>query len=423
MRFVVPLLSLPFSLPLAFGLLGALPLAAQTVIPAGVPLRIQIDHRYRVHSGTRIEGHLITPIYSVDHKVLPVNTQVTGSIIGTHPASQESRFREILDGQFFPPSVPDVRFTALRLLNGTTEPIQATVVQRDATVVKMSASRKHSSLAAKARQQIEDRKREAIDTIHHPNIGDRIEKWVYAQLPWSPPTIWTGTQYDADLTAPLDIPGPIPAALPQADVHGTPTGVLDARLTVDLDSAKDKHGATVTAVLTRPLLTPDGKQVLFPEGAKIEGLVTLAQPARWWARNGRLRFTFRSIEVAGARPATVHGQLAAAEAGSQENLKINEEGTAASSSGPGKYLAPMALGVLTAASYGDDAANPGNSAVISNGFGFAARIVAMSSANAAVGRGFAYFALSKSLYYRWIAKGKEIRFPKDTQIEILLNER
>lgn len=79
--------------------------------------------------------------------------------------------------------------------------------------------------------------------------------------------------------------------------------------------------------------------------------------------------------------------------------------------------------MLTAASYGDDAANPGNSAVISNGFGFAARVAAMASANAEVGRGFAYFALSKSIYYRWIARGHEVQFPKDTQVEILMNQR
>jgi hypothetical protein len=176
-------------------------------------------------------------------------------------------------------------------------------------------------------------------------------------------------------------------------------------------------------VLTRPLLSPDGKQVLFSEGAEMEGLVTLAQPARWFARNGRLRFTFRSIAAEGGMASTVHGQLAEAEASGNAKMKISEEGTASTSQGPGKYLAPMALGVLSAASYGDDAANAGNSAVISNGFGFAARVAAMASANAAVGRGFAYFALSKSIYYRWIARGHEVLFPKDTQIEVLLNER
>jgi hypothetical protein len=43
--------------------LGTLPAAAQTTIPAGVPLRIEVDHRYRVRPGTRIEGHLIAPDY------------------------------------------------------------------------------------------------------------------------------------------------------------------------------------------------------------------------------------------------------------------------------------------------------------------------------------------------------------------------
>jgi hypothetical protein len=93
-------------------------------------------------------------------------------------------------------------------------------------------------------------------------------------------------------------------------------------------------------------------------------------------------------------------------------VKISEEGTATASSGPGEYLAPMALGLLTVASYGDDAAHAGNSAVISNGFGFAARATAMASANAAVGRGFANFALSKSIYYRWIAGGTRCNFRK-----------
>lgn len=411
------------ALVLVWSVSGQAARAQTTTIPAGVPLRIQVDHRYRVRAGTRIEGHLIAPIYSVDHKVLAVNTRVAGEIVGTHRAAEKNRVQAMLDGNFVPAAIPDVRFDSLQLPDGTTARIETSVVQRDATVVRMSISKKHSGLKEKAREQIESRKREALDTFHHPNLGDRVEKWAYAQLPWSPAMIWTGTQYDAELTAPLKIPGAEPAPLPRAELQGTPTGVVEARLNVDLDSATDKHGAPVTAVLTRPLLTPDGKQVLFPEGTKMQGLVTLAQPARWFARNGKLRFTFRSIEAEGGTASTVHGQLAGAEASGNAKMKISEEGTAATSSGPGKYLAPMALGMMTAASYGDDAANPSNSAVISNGFGFAARVAAMASANAAVGRGFAYFALSKSVYYRWIARGHQVRFPKDTQIEILLNER
>ena len=406
-----------------FTALGTRAGAQTATIPAGVPLRIQVDHRYRVRSGTRIEGHLIAPIYRVDHQVLPVNTGVSGVIAGIHPARQKGRVRSMLDGNFGPGGIPEIRFDSMHLPDGTIAKIKTSVVQRDATVVKMSVNRKHSSLKEIVGREIENRKREVLDTLRHPNVGDRIVKWVYAQLFWSPPMIWAGTQYDAELTAPLEIPEPARTPLPRAELHGTPTGMVEARLTVDLDSAKDKPGTPVTAVLTRPLLSPDGGQVLLPEGANIEGMVTVARPARWFARNGRLRFTFRSIETEVGTATAVHGQLAGAEASGSARMKISEEGTAATGPGPGKYLAPMALGVLTVASYGDDAANQDNSAVVSNGFGFAARVAAMASANAAVGRGFAYFALSKSIYYRWIARGQQVQFPKDTRIEILLNER
>jgi hypothetical protein len=400
-----------------------LAVAGQSVtIPSGVPLRVQIDHRYRVHAGGRIEGHLIAPVDSIDHVVLPVKTRVTGIILGMRRTSQPSRAQALLDGQFTPPSVPVVRFDSLRLPGGATLPIQTEVTERDATVVTMSAGKK-PGLRAQARAMINERKREAIETLHHPNLGDRIEKWVYAQLPWSPPTIWTGTEYDAELTAPLTIPGPQPTPLAEATLQGMPTGIIEARLLTPLSSATDRHGADVTAVLTRPLLTPDGKQVLFPEGAKMTGLITLARPARWFARNGQLRFTFRSIERGGART-VIHGQLAAAETSPGANVKLSEEGTARSSSGPGKYLAPMALGVMATSAFdGDATSNPLHSGVDSNGFGFAARVLVMASANATLLHTFAVFAVSKSIYYRWIARGHQIEFPKDTRIQILLNPR
>lgn len=406
---------------------AALPTSAgaQTVtLPAGMPLRVQVDHRYRVKRGRAIEGRLIAPVYSVDHKVLPVDTIVKGTILGTQREPQPDRVRAMLDGEFRPPAVPQITFTSVELPSGQQLAIRTSVTQRDATVVKMSAGHKRPTLRERAHEQIENGRHQALDTLRHPNVGDRLEKWIYAQLPWHPQTIWTGTQYDAELTAPVAIPGSSPAPLPLADLHGTmPTGLINARLTVDLNSGQDHRGTPVTALLTAPLLTPDGRKVIFPAGTQMDGVVTLDQRARWWGRNGRLRFTFRSIEVQGQQSSKIHGQLAAAEAASSANVKINDEGTAQSSSGPGKYLAPMALGMMTAASYGDDAANPGHSAVISNGFGFAARIAAMAAANPAVGRGFAYYALSKSIYYRWIARGHEIDFPKDTRIQIQLNKR
>jgi hypothetical protein len=120
----------------------------------------------------------------------------------------------------------------------------------------------------------------------------------------------------------------------------------------------------------------------------------------------------------------IHGQLAAAETSSGANVKINDEGTARSSSGPGKYLVRMALGVMATSAFdGDATSNPVHSGVDSNGFGFAARVLVMSSANAVLLHTFAVYAVSKSIYFRWVARGHQIDFPKDTRVQILLNAR
>ena len=94
-------------------------------------------------------------------------------------------------------------------------------------------------------------------------------------------------------------------------------------------------------------------------------------------------------------------------------MKVSEEGTARSSSGPGKYLAPMALGVMAASAFdGDATSNPVHSGVDSNGFGFAARVLVMTSANATLLHTFAVFAVSKSIYYRWIRAVTRLSSPK-----------
>jgi hypothetical protein len=137
-----------------------------------------------------------------------------------------------------------------------------------------------------------------------------------------------------------------------------------------------------------------------------------------------MRFTFRSIARGDAAPTIIHGRLAAAEAASGNHVKLNEEGTAKSSSGPEKYLAPLALSVLATSAFdGDATSNPVHSGVDSNGLGFAARIAVMCSANAALLHTFAVYAASKSIYFRWIARGQQIDFPKDTRVQILLNAR
>jgi hypothetical protein len=433
--------------------------AQVATVSKGVPLRVEVDHRYPLKVGTHLEGHLIAPVYLVDHQVLPVSTHVSGTIVATHPVSKGARTDALLNGDFTPLATAEVQFDHLTLPNGNVAEIATHVVQRDASVVRMRSSGKRSSIKDQVTEQIKRRKQDALDTVTKPGKSDRVRRYLYAQLPYHPQEIWAGTQYDAELTQPFPIPQQnAPAPLPLQPLGDRmPTGTLEARLTQNLDSATAKDGAPVNAVLTRPLLDPMRKKVVLPEGTRLTGSVQQAKPARWFARNGQLRLTFRQIELPPGSAAqgtpgqasnetdpqprkqasshkestpqllsrSIHGQMTAAEAAPDQNISVDTEGAAKAGSGKDKYLEPLALGVLAAFSMNQLKGKKGvlRNGAVSNGFGVIARIATMAASNRTLAQGFAYFALSKSVYRRWIAKGHEVTFPKDTRLEIELSDR
>lgn len=407
---------------------------AAHVLPAGVPLRVQIDHRYPLKTGARLQGHLIAPVYLVDHEVLPVNTPVFGSITAKQPVSSAMRTDALLNGDFTPLARPILRFDQIQLPDGSRAPIDTRVTERTADVIHMaSAGAKRPSIKDQVMGQVKQRRQDTLDTFTKPGKADRLRRMLYAQLPYHPQEIWAGTQYDADLLSPLPLSAPAPPSLPLADLgNKRPAGRIEARLVDGISSATGKRSQAIEAVLSKPLLDPARRQVLLPEGTRLKGVVVEAQPARWMARNGKLRFSFRSIELPpgsttgpGSAPTerAVLGQLSAAEGMQGENLSIDSEGGAKAGSGKNKFLAPLALGVMAMASMDDDGNLAAKGAVTSNGFGLVARVVGLAAANARVSAGFAYFALGKSVYKRWIARGHEVEFPRDTRLEIDLENR
>lgn len=421
-----------FSFNSSFLVLSASRMADAQVatIPAGVPLRVEIDHRSPMKVGAHLEGHLIAPVYLVDHQVLPVNTLVSGTIIATRHVNKGARVDALLNGDFTPLAVPEVRFDRLTLPSGHIAEIETHVVQRNSSMVRMRSPGKRPSIKEQVTEQIRQRKQDALDTVAKPGKADRLRRFVYAQLPYHPQEIWAGTEYDADLIQPLPIPQEnVPAPLPVQPLgDSTPTGTIEARLTQDLNSATTKQGGLVVAVLTKPLLDTTQKELVLPEGTHLTGSVVQAKPARWFARNGNLRFTFRRIELPEgteqqATEYAVQGQMTAAEAGPGQNVSIDTEGGAKAGADKNKYLAPLALGVMAAASMdGDEASDIFKNGVVSNGFGLLARIATMVASNRNLAQGFAYYALTRSVYKRWIAKGHEVSFPKDTRLEIELSE-
>jgi hypothetical protein len=398
-----------------------------STIPASVPLRVQINHSYPLKIGTRIEGHLTEAVYVTDRLVLPVNTLIFGVIDGRQPVPGRQRAAAMMNGDFTPLATAKIVFDSVELPDHSLLPISTSVVERTSSIVHMTPPRS-TSVKEKAAKEIKARKDEAVGEVTGPHKSDRVRRFLYGQLPYHPQEVWFSTEFDAELTAPVDVSQTvIQPPLPVLDADGAvPSGLLQARLTDTLDSRTTKSGTPVTAILSAPLFDKDRRHILLPEGTRLTGSVTHSSPAKSFARNGQLRFVFRKIELAGSEH-SVHGQLAGAEAGAGQNLNIDSEGNARTTS-PNKAVGTIVLGFLAASSLHHDSDSDGfgsaaKGGVVSNGFGILTRAAVMISGSRNVATGFAFFALSKNLYGKWIARGKDVTFPRDTRIEIDLAER
>src|SRR5271170_4219841 len=88
------------------------------LVPAGVPLRVQLDKSYPMKVGTRIEGHLTEPVYLVDHIAVPADSKVYGAIIGKHGVDRQVRTAAMFNGDLTPLKNADVTFSALETPDG-----------------------------------------------------------------------------------------------------------------------------------------------------------------------------------------------------------------------------------------------------------------------------------------------------------------
>src|SRR4029077_7846582 len=154
--------------------------------------------------------------------------------------------------------------------------------------------------------------------------------------PWRPQYLPSASRFNAKLQAPIDF-GKI--SIPSAELTAlgaepAPGSIVAARLIPSLESRLASHGNEVEAVLTRPLFSADNR-LIFPEGSRLIGSVTQAQPARHWHRNGKLAFMFTRMELPAAlarrmdaSPAQeLEGRLDGVEVNAKEGaVQIDEEG-------------------------------------------------------------------------------------------------
>src|ERR1700678_1716911 len=231
------------------------------LVPAGVPLRVELDKSYSMRTGTRIEGHLTEPVYLIDHVVVPVNTKVYGTITGKHGVGRQARTAAMFNGDLTPLKNADVTFSELQTPDGHHYGIETDATERTTNVVRMAAPNEapRRSLMQRISAAFSWTKRETAAGFSTPHKMDKAKQALYAQIPVHPQELWAGTQYDAELKQPLELEGQaVPAPVPVADLSELKlTGNIEARLVDPVDSSTATAGMPVEAVLTQPLFEDD----------------------------------------------------------------------------------------------------------------------------------------------------------------------
>ncbi len=397
-------------------------------IAEGVPLHIRATRTANLHVGQAVAGVLTAPIFVRDRLVLPVGSTVRGAVVAYVPVERLVREQALLNGDITPLHNPVVDFTTVHLAADDTDvPLDARALISDSQLVRFTAAKKQSLLLqglSAAKTRIHD----AFEAVFGPGRRDRAVRLLYSQLPYHPQRIWSGTQFVAELSTPLTLQ--LPSEPPVMDSEGGSLSgkVVDARLTETLSSATAKKGEAVVALVTVPVFDQDHKLIL-PEGAELDGIVSASKPARSFGRNGQLRFAIRGVKEQQAttrRKETVYGTLSAADGNAGQNLSVDAEGNVKANPDKNRFLAPLLLAVTAMAGADEDAGkaggggNPsaGNMTVASNGFGLVARVIAVTVSSRNVALGFGAYALAKSIYFRFLMRGHEVTFARDTQLEI-----
>jgi hypothetical protein len=407
-------------------------------VPKGMPIQVVIDGDIRIKKvGQPVHGRVVEPIYAFDKLVVPVGSAVEGRIVEIEDVSRGKRTLAALDADFTPPHKIRIEFNELVLADGKHIPVQTIVTLGSGQVVKFvtaadDGARKgiKDTAAEKAKEAKEQAKQEwdnAVKQVKQPGRAHRIEKFLVAQLPAHPQYIDAGSVYFAELQEPLNFGSePLTPQLAASLTSPPPDGsFVRARLLTGLSSSTTQKGDEVEAMLSQPLF--DGDRLILPQGSILKGSVVQVQAARHMARSGQLRFIFHELVLPGGLDHKVDALLAGVESDRANNLKLDSEGGAHAAEPNSRFLkTAVTMGLATVSfGVGGDAVGDTTERAAGGGGGYKLIGIALGVAIHSQPFGMALGAAgaSRSLYVHFIARGREVVFPKNTTMEIGIGVR
>ncbi len=394
----------------------------RALVQTGTPLEVMLPKATGMHTGNAVHGRLAAPVYVGDRLVLPKGTRVDGHIAALKGVPFQQRLNALMGFDFTPLHQANVVFDSLTLPDGERVPIHTVASQGQPLVLRMSASSKKMT----RKQQLERRARGQITSVERAlksqvsNLRSEanlpsLEHTFIMGLPYHPQEIPRGAFFSAELKTGVSLPAGPALASPATSAMAMTTlpkgTLLHARLLTPLSSATAHWGTPVRARVSRPVVV--NGQLIVPEGAILEGKVVHVKPAGHFARNGQLRFIFERCQLPTGRASAITADLKAARGVS--GLKLDSEG-GGSMKHPGPGM--TALGIMLAASHDADGIY---APIDGHKLGVAGILTAVVINNPVLTQSMGYYSTARMVYSRFLGMGKQIIFPKDTELVIKLD--
>jgi type IV secretory pathway VirB10-like protein len=412
------------------------------VVVKGTPIQIALDQELRLHKpGQTVHAVVVEPVYAFDKLVLPVGTQVLGEVKTIERIPKGKRTAAALNADFTPSRKVEMEFNQLILTDGRRVELHANITPGSGQVLQFTAAREKkrtvkdaaSEKVSAARQQAKQQWDSAMQQVKSPGRLHRLERFAQSQLPVHPQYIPAGAVYFAELNDPLDFGSEILSPEIAASMGGTfpPGSVVHARLVTPLDSATTQRNENVEAVLSQPLF--EAGHLILPQGSRLKGTVLQARPARRLKRNGQLRVTFHELIYPDGVGQKVQATLQAVEAAKNGNVQLDSEGGAEATTPKSRYLTTALSIGLAAASGGDsdrgkiggDAGGDASSRAAGGlgGFKLVGLALGVAVHSRAFGSAMGAYGAGMSVYSNFLARGREVVFPKNMAMAIDVGQR
>jgi hypothetical protein len=424
----------------------ATPVVVPMMVGAGTPIKVALDAEVRVREvGQEIHGRTTEPVYAFDKLLIPVGTAVNGKVSAIDGVPKMVRTMQAANANFSPVRKVHVQFDELVMADGRTIALHTVASPAPDGVLRFVSANKAdeknknkvqeaaSNKVSATRQAIHQQWSDLQKKIHEPGKMHKVKRAVLAQLPVHPQYIDAGTSFNANLLRPLDFGTEAVKREAMTDIGAPPpTGsIVHARLETGLSSATAKKGDPVEALITEPLVVSD--HLILPEGSVIKGSVLQVAPARRLGRNGQLRILFREVAPPNGVEQRVETNLEGVAVAKGEHLKLDNEGGAEVTTPRTRYLT-TGIQVMLAASQaspdrdagqgGQSIGEAGNGAANgASGFKLVGMVVALAANSRVLRAGFGSYGAAMSIYYHFLARGRDVVYPKDMAMVIGLGTR